>query len=64
MPDPTGYLFYDSILAVGNENKGIRRDILEISERVAIPMSEDIESLNAGVAGSTLLYLLTSNRSI
>jgi len=52
------------VLAVGNENKGIRRDILEISERVAIPMSEDVESLNAGVAGSTLLYLLTSNRSI
>ena len=47
-------------LVVGNENKGIRKNILDIAKKIAIPMSKDVESLNAGVAGSTLLYLLTT----
>ena len=47
-------------LVVGNENKGIRKNILETAKKVAIPMGRDVESLNAGVAGSTLLYLLTT----
>ncbi|HIF37824.1 MAG TPA: RNA methyltransferase [Gemmatimonadetes bacterium] len=47
-------------LLVGNENKGIRPGALEVSTRISIPMSQDVESLNAGMAGSTLLYLLAN----
>jgi|TARA_B110000438_G_C15787232_1_gene639001 TrmH family RNA methyltransferase len=47
-------------LIVGNENKGIRPRALGASKRISIPMSRDVDSLNAAVAGSTLLYLLTN----
>jgi RNA methyltransferase, TrmH family len=49
-------------LAVGNEGEGLRTDVVAASaKRLAIPMPGGTESLNAGVAGSILLYsLLTS----
>ena len=47
-------------LAVGNEGAGPRAELVERAERVVrIPMPGDAESLNAGVAGSILLYVLT-----
>jgi len=46
-------------LAVGNEGAGLRPDIVAAStKRFAIPMPGNAESLNAGVAGSILLYSL------
>jgi len=46
-------------LAVGNEGAGLRADIMAASTKhVAIPMPGKAESLNAGVAGSILLYSL------
>lgn len=46
-------------LAVGNEGAGLRPDIVAAStKRLAIPMPGNAESLNAGVAGSILLYSL------
>ena len=46
-------------LAVGNEGAGLRADIAAAStKRIAIPMPGKAESLNAGVAGSILLYSL------
>ena len=46
-------------LAVGNEGAGVRADIAAASTKhVAIPMPGKAESLNAGVAGSILLYSL------
>ncbi len=51
-------------LAVGNEGAGIRDEIVTAAEsKIAIPMGEGAESLNAGVAGSILLYVLTNQRS-
>ncbi len=49
-------------LAVGNESAGLRADVRAAStKRIAVPMPGSAESLNAGVAGSILLYsLLTS----
>jgi TrmH family RNA methyltransferase len=49
-------------LAVGNEGVGLRAEIASASSKsIAIPMPGNAESLNAGVAGSILLYsLLTS----
>ncbi|MBA2274810.1 MAG: RNA methyltransferase [Actinobacteria bacterium] len=42
---------------VGNESRGVREDVRRLVDRdVSIPMSGNAESLNAGVAGSVLLY--------
>ena len=46
-------------LAVGNEGAGPRPAVLEAGTPVAVPMPGGAESLNAGVAGSILLYALT-----
>ncbi len=44
-------------LAVGNEGAGLRAEVAAAStRRVAIPMPGGAESLNAGVAGSIVLY--------
>lgn len=42
---------------IGNEGKGLKPELLAISEtRITIPTPGPVESLNAGVAGSLLLY--------
>lgn len=45
-------------LVVGNEAKGVSPELLRSCLRVALPMSELIESLNAGVAGGILMHTL------
>ena len=48
---------------VGNEGAGIPKDLLaQADEVVAIPQSARVESLNAGVAASILLYEATRQR--
>lgn len=52
-------------LAVGNEGAGVRPDIAAAAtESLAIPMPGGAESLNAGVAGSILLYSLLTHGSV
>ncbi len=46
-------------LAVGNEGAGPRPELVAAGRPVAVPMPGGSESLNAGVAGSILLYALT-----
>ena len=47
-------------LAVGNEARGVRPEILAAAAAtVAIPMAADVDSLNAGVAGSILMFAVT-----
>ncbi|HZQ95548.1 MAG TPA: RNA methyltransferase [Candidatus Sulfotelmatobacter sp.] len=42
---------------IGSEGSGLPRDVLaQVDELVAIPHTPQVESLNAGVAGSILLY--------
>jgi TrmH family RNA methyltransferase len=44
-------------IVIGNEGAGIPRDLAsEIDDTVAIPHSPKVESLNAGIAASILLY--------
>lgn len=44
-------------LLVGNEGAGLPRDLLkQADETVVIPHSEQVESLNAGIAASVMLY--------
>ena len=51
-------------LAVGNEGVGVRVDIeASATHRLAIPMPGGTNSLNAGVAGSILLYSLLTTGS-
>eukprot|EP00403_Amphidinium_massartii_P045632 CAMPEP_0178468976 /NCGR_PEP_ID=MMETSP0689_2-20121128/53192_1 /TAXON_ID=160604 /ORGANISM="Amphidinium massartii, Strain CS-259" /LENGTH=292 /DNA_ID=CAMNT_0020096039 /DNA_START=90 /DNA_END=968 /DNA_ORIENTATION=- len=45
-------------LAIGNEAHGVTKDVRSGSTCVALPMSELVESLNAGVAGGILMHSL------
>src|SRR5271165_3102546 len=51
-------------LIVGNEGAGIPREVLaQTVEIVAIPQSAKVESLNAGIAASVILYEAARQRS-
>ena len=51
-------------LLIGNEGAGVSRAILsEVDEIVAIPHSSKVESLNAAVAGSLMMYEAMKQRS-
>jgi tRNA G18 (ribose-2'-O)-methylase SpoU len=44
-------------LVIGSEGAGIPKDVLEqADEVVVIPQSSKVESLNAGIAASIVLY--------
>jgi TrmH family RNA methyltransferase len=43
-------------LVVGNEANGVSLETLQIAQQVTIPMAGAVESLNAGIAGSVLLF--------
>ena len=46
-----------SAIFIGSEGSGLPRAVLaQVDEMIAIPHSEHVESLNAGVAGSIVLY--------
>lgn len=44
-------------LVIGNEGNGVRKEVADICDKkVCIKMNDNTESLNAGVAGSILMY--------
>jgi len=46
-----------SAIFIGNEGSGLPKSLMsQMDELVAIPHSEHVESLNAGVAASIVLY--------
>jgi TrmH family RNA methyltransferase len=48
---------------IGNEGAGLPRELMrEMDETLAIPQAEQVESLNAGVAASIVLYEAARNR--
>lgn len=50
-------------LFIGNEGAGLSKDLLnQMDQTVVIPHSPKVESLNAGVAGSILLYEIARQR--
>jgi len=56
-PLPEASLTLPLALFIGNEGAGLPRDLLaKMDELVAIPHSPQVESLNAGVAASIVLY--------
>jgi len=55
----------DCCLVLGSEGPGISRDVLAVcDEAVAIPMSNDVDSLNVGSAASVFLYEAARQRSV
>ena len=49
---------------IGNEGAGLPRDIEHVADaRISIPMSAGVESLNAGVAASVVLYEASRQRA-
>ena len=52
------------MFVVGNEGAGLTPEILSLAdELVAIPHSPKVESLNAGIAASILLYEAARQRT-
>ena len=49
----------DWILVVGNEGSGISPPLMHRGRAVAVPLAAGVDSLNAAVAGSILMYALT-----
>ncbi len=50
-------------IIIGNEGGGISRELLDIADlRVAIPLAEGVESLNAAVAAALILYEICRQR--
>ena len=47
------------LLAVGNERRGVRDWLPQWDVLVSVPQQGPADSLNAAVAGSILLYLLS-----
>jgi RNA methyltransferase, TrmH family len=46
-----------AMIVIGNEGAGVPQEVLALAdERITIPHSERVESLNAGIAASILLY--------
>jgi len=54
-----------AMIVVGNEGAGVPQEILSLAdELVMIPHSDRVESLNAGIAASILLYEAARQRSV
>ncbi len=69
--DIMGDMYYNKInyklplwLIIGNEANGISREILDISDLIVkIPLNNGVESLNAAVAGSIIMYNITTGKT-
>jgi tRNA G18 (ribose-2'-O)-methylase SpoU len=58
-PLPEARLARSSVIFIGSEGSGLSRELFsQMDELVAIPHSAKVESLNAGVAASIVLYEL------
>jgi 23S rRNA (guanosine2251-2'-O)-methyltransferase len=52
------------VLVVGSEGNGLSRLVAETCDQLlSIPMANDLESLNAGVAASVSLYAIAQARA-
>ena len=67
LPDlvaPDGLATGPLVVVVGSEGKGLSRLVAETCDQlVSIPMANDLESLNAGVAASVTLYAISQARA-
>lgn len=49
-------------LVIGNEGHGVSDNFKEVGRRISLPMKSQMESLNAGVSASVLMYVLKGDR--
>lgn len=57
--DQVGNIYNNIALVIGNEGQGVSLDMRNLSDTtVRIPMQNDVESLNASVSASILMYEL------
>lgn len=49
-------------IVIGNEGSGVSKELKKLGTLVKLPMKEDVESLNAAVAGSIFAFLLSRPR--
>jgi RNA methyltransferase, TrmH family len=64
-PLPEANLTGQLAVLIGNEGAGVPRELLEMAdETVAIPHSKKVDSLNAGVAASLILYEAARQRKM
>ena len=55
----------DTAFIIGNEAAGISKEILDMADKkIKIPMLGEVESLNAAVAGSILMYEAVRQRRL
>ena len=48
-------------IIVGNEGQGVSDELIEIAtNKISIPMKNNLESLNAGVSGSIIMYQIAN----
>ena len=43
---------------IGNEGQGVSQNFKAAGKAISLPMKEQMESLNAGVSASVLMYVL------
>jgi len=54
-----------TVVVIGNEGAGIARELMPfVDETIVIPQSSKVESLNAGIAGSIILYEAARQRKL
>ena len=54
-----------TVVVIGNEGAGIARELMPfVDETIVIPQSSKVESLNAGIAGSIILYEAARQRTV
>jgi len=64
-PLPEANLGGSLVVFIGSEGAGLPRDLIsEMDEVVAIPHSPKVESLNAGVAASIVLYEISRQKAM
>jgi tRNA G18 (ribose-2'-O)-methylase SpoU len=64
VPLPEATLNGEVAIFVGNEGAGLDKKLLaQMDELITIPHSPKVESLNAGVAASIILYEVAKQRS-
>jgi TrmH family RNA methyltransferase len=62
---PEVHLSGATVVVIGNEGAGIARELMSfVDETIAIPQSSKVESLNAGIAGSIILYEAARQRAV
>lgn len=58
----TSMTFDNFALVIGNEGQGVSDNFKLAGKAISLPMKEQMESLNAGVSASVLMYMLTGDK--